>query len=281
MTAVDFKVIAVVLVTIGMFTMVANVIPQVESEVPEALEFTADLTPEELVAAGENLFNGAGGCTACHAESAGARAPNLLTDYQGAGLIGERCGERVPGMECKEYLYQSLVDPQANPVEGYPPIMPPLRTFTQAQIWAIVAFLESQGGEVTVVASDVEESAPEDGAGGAAGADAAGAGAAGAAGSAGAAEGPAVAGSDPHEIMRGNLCISCHVLEGEGAPVGPPLDGVGARLSAEQIRSKILRPAENVAAGYEDFAGVMPTNLGQQMTAEQLEIVVRYLSELR
>jgi mono/diheme cytochrome c family protein len=275
MTAVDFKVIAVVLVTIGMFTMVANIIPQVQSEVPEALEFTADLTPEELVAAGQNLFNGAGGCTACHAESAGARAPNLLTDYQGTGLIGERCGERVPGMACKAYLYQSLVDPQASPVEGYPPIMPPLRTFTQAQIWAIVAFLESQGGDVTVVASDVQESAPAGGAGAAAAAGAAGAGAAGAAG------GPAVAGSDPHEIMRGNLCVACHVLEGEGAPVGPPLDGVGARLSAEEIRNKVLRPGENIAAGYEDFAGIMPPNLGQQMTAAQLEIVVRYLSELR
>lgn len=279
MSAVDFKIIAVVLGTIGFFTMVANVIPQLESEVPAELAFTDDITPEEMVEAGRVLYEGAGGCTACHAESPGARAPNLLTDFEGQGLIGERCGERVEGLSCKEYLYQSLVEPQADPVEGYPPIMPPLRTMSEPQIWALVAFLESNGGEVTVEASDVQES--EAGTGeGAAASEAAG-GAAGGAPDAGA-EAPAVAsGSDPMEIMQGALCLSCHVVGGEGVELGPPLDDVGSRLSVDEIRNKILNPEEQIAEGYEDFAGVMPPNLGEQMTAQQLETVVRYLSELR
>ena len=73
-----------------------------------------DATPEALVAAGERVYNGAGGCTACH--GLGTRAPNLLTDHAGQGAIGARCGTREPGKDCKAYLHESLT--QSRRVRG-------------------------------------------------------------------------------------------------------------------------------------------------------------------
>ena len=147
MVATNLKILFVVLATLGVFTLVANTIPQVQSEVPEELSFSADVSAEELIAAGEALFNGAGACTTCH--GTGTRAPNLLTDEAGTGEIGARCAARVEGQDCKTYLHASMVDPNAFVVEGYPPIMPDQRrTMSPAQIWSMVAYLQSLGGEV-------------------------------------------------------------------------------------------------------------------------------------
>jgi mono/diheme cytochrome c family protein len=265
MSAVDFKVAGVVAGTIVLFTLVANVIPQVQSEVPLDVAFGADVTPEELVEAGELLYRGGGGCVACHAESPGARGPNLVTDFRGEGSIGARCGDRVPGLSCKEFLYQALVRPQEHMVPGYEPIMPPLdRTMSPPQIWSIVAYLESLGGEVTVTAADIP--------------DAAGSPEAGAAPAGAVAAGPGT--GDPEEIVR-SLCIMCHVLEGEGTALGPAFDGIGGRRSADELRRAILDPPSVVAEGYEELVGVMPPFFGEQLTGVQLEAVVRYLAGLR
>jgi len=84
----NLKVLVIALVVVGFYTTVAHVIPQLQSEVPEALALGTGATPEALVAAGEKIYNGAGGCTACH--GLGTRAPNLVTDYKGQGAIGAR-----------------------------------------------------------------------------------------------------------------------------------------------------------------------------------------------
>lgn len=263
----NLKVGAIVVGTLLFYTLVANMIPQLESDVPEELEFSGAVTPEELVAAGEQLFNGAGGCSACH--GLGTRAPNLLTDEAGAGPIGARCGARVSGTACKDYLYASLTDPGAYVVEGYQPIMTDVsRTLSAQQIWALIAFLESHGGEVTVTAADVADA---DGADGAATATATG----------GATTAAAPATTDPQAIMEANQCSLCHALEGAGGPIGPPFDGIGERLDAEAIRRSILEPNADTAQGYENVAGTMPMTFGEQLTAAQLEAVVTYLSSLR
>ncbi len=141
----NLKVIAVVLGTLGLYTLIANKIPQIQSEVPQSLSFGANVTTEQLVAAGDKLFNGAGGCTACH--GLGTRAPNLLTDEKGAGPIGARCGKRESGRTCKQYLFESLDAPAAYVVSGYQPIMPRMTAqLSPPQIWSLIAFLELQGG---------------------------------------------------------------------------------------------------------------------------------------
>jgi mono/diheme cytochrome c family protein len=261
MWGTNLRILAVVLGTIGLYTLLANAIPQIESEVPEELSFTGDVSPEQLIEAGQELYEGAGGCTACH--GLGTRAPNLLVAEAGLGPIGARCGERVPGEDCKTYLHRSMVEPQAYVVEGYQPIMPDVsRTLSNAQVWSLIAYLQSQGGEVTVTAADLQEAGEGDQA-------AAGGGAAGATGS---------ATTDPTQLLAEMQCIACHRLGTEGQEVGPPFDAIGSRLSPEEIRTAILDPAASISPGYEQFAGVMPPNFGSRLTAAQLEAMVAFLA---
>ena len=104
------------------------------------------------MALGQTLYEVS--CTACH--GLGTVAPNLLTDHEGTGPIGAHCANRVPDQDCETYLYASMVDPLAYEVEGFPPLMPDMRTqLSNAQIWAVVAYMQSVGGEVTVTEEDV------------------------------------------------------------------------------------------------------------------------------
>lgn len=262
----NLKVLVLTVIVIGFYTTVARVIPQLESEVPESLDLGSDVTPEALVAAGERVFNGAGGCTACH--GLGSRAPNLRTDHAGEGTIGTRCSSR-PGADCKAYLWESLTDPGAYLVAGFDNIMPDMRRqLPEDQIWAVVAFLESLGGEVTVTAADLPASGEAAG---------------------GEPVSPAAPSSgatfttttDPRALIQEKGCLACHVLDGQGGPIGPPFDGMGGRIQPARIRRGIIDPAAEAAAGYEAFAGTMPPIFGQQLSAAQLEALVQFLAERR
>lgn len=253
----NLKVLLVAAVVIGFYTGVAHVIPQLQSEVPTELTLGAGVTPEALVAAGEKVYQGGGGCTACH--GLGTRAPNLLTDHAGQGPIGARCGSRPSGMDCKAYLHESLTNPGAFVVPGFENIMTDMRRqISEDQLWAVIAYLESQGGEVTVTAADL----PKTPAPGTA-----------------AATGPAgTATTDPQALLTETGCLGCHLLEGNGAPIGPPFDGMGRRISAERIRRAILTPNADTAKGYEKVAGTMPQTFGQHLSAAQLEALVQFLA---
>ncbi len=255
----NLKVLAIALLVVGFYTTVAHIIPQLQSEVPEALALGSGVTPEALVAAGEKIYNGAGGCTACH--GLGTRAPNLITDYKGQGAVGARCGTRKPGMACKAYLYESLTQPQAYIVQGFDPIMPDMRKqLSDDQIWAAVAFLESQGGEVDVTGEDIAKSAPAKGA-------------------APAPTGPAMTATlDPVALYSEKGCIGCHQMDGKGGAVGPSWDHIGSRRSAASIRRKIIDPKSDTTKGFEKFAGMMPATFGQMLTAAQLEALVTFLA---
>jgi mono/diheme cytochrome c family protein len=137
------------------------------------------------------------------------------------------------------------------------------RTLSPTQIWAVIAYLQDQGGTVTVSATDLQaaEAAEPSGAVTAVSAAA-----------------PATGSTDPLEIMRGNQCFICHMLEGEGVELGPPFDGIGGRFSAEDIRRSILDPGAEASEGFEALLGAMPPNFGELMTAGQLEVVVQYLA---
>ncbi len=264
MWATNLKILGVVLGTLALYTLIANKIPQVQSEVPRALTLGTDVTPEQLVQAGEQVFNGIGGCTTCH--GLGTRAPNLLTDEKGQGPIGARCGRREPGKDCKSYLDEALTQPGAFVVPGYEPIMPDMsRTLSPQQIWAVIAYLESQGGTVDVSASDI----PAGSQGGLTpGASPGNTGARAMAGGS----------TDPMTITRAAGCIGCHKVGTEGAAVGPDLTHVGGRLTAAGIREAILLPDAKVTKGFEKFAGIMPKTFGDQLTANQLEALVRFLA---
>ena len=260
----NLKILGIAFVVIGFYTTVAHIIPQLQSEVPEALALGASVTPEALVAAGEKIYNGAGGCTACH--GLGTRAPNLITDYKGQGAIGARCGTRKPGMDCKAYIYESLTQPQAYIVAGFDPIMPEMqKQLSEDQIWAAVAFLESQGGTVDVSGDDIRKTAPPTAGGAAAGAPAP--------------AGPAMTATlDPVKLYSEKGCIGCHQLDGKGGAIGPSWDHVGSRRNAASIRKKILNPSSDTTKGFEKFAGTMPGTFGTMLSAAQLEALVTFLA---
>jgi mono/diheme cytochrome c family protein len=267
MWATNLKVVGVVLATLALYTLIANKIPQVQSEVPQTLALGANVTPEQLAAAGEKLFNGGGGCTACH--GLGTRAPNLLTDEKGTGAIGARCAKREAGKTCKQYLFESLDNPTAYVVAGYQPIMPVMtKQVSPPQIWALIAFLESQGGTVDVTGADIpaETSGSRPGSAGGSGP------------TPGASPGFAGGSTDPMAIVNAAGCIGCHKVNGAGGLIAPDLTHVGARRGAESIRRKILDPSSSIAKGYEKMAGIMPKNFGTMMSAAQLEALVQFLA---
>src|SRR5499433_3368900 len=142
----------------GSYSWFANSIPQIESKPPQELSLEGgNVTPAQLVKAGEEIYHTKGTCEICHRiGQKGTRAPDL------AG-IGARAAQRKPGMSSKQYIIESLINPTAYIVEGYPPIMPavdkPPIGLNRSELWALTAFLESQGGTVDVKLDDIPQSA--------------------------------------------------------------------------------------------------------------------------
>jgi len=256
--AVSLFVIAVVALIAGF----AALIPQLESPAPEVVEISGELSGAELVDLGRTVFESAeAGCLACHGLGReGLRAPDL------AG-IGSRAAGRIPGKSAEDYIRESLVDPCAFVVEGYDCIMP--QTLRQAlgpaKITALIAFLQSQGGEVTVRLTAEEASGGTAPSGESTG---------------------GVAGATAEEIVANAGCVACHQIDAVGAAgqVGPNLSQVGARLTLEGIRQSILTPdavvAEKCPAG-PCPSGVMPKDFGIRLSAVQLETLVTFLSDLK
>ena len=121
-------------------------------------------------------------------------------------------------------------------MEGFNPIMPDVsRTLSDDQIWALVAFLQAQGGEVTVSAEDVAAAAEEGGAAEPA-----------ANGGANVGGADVAVADDPVELMRELGCFACHQLGDEGNTIGPPFTDVGARRDAGYIRESILDPGADL-----------------------------------
>ncbi|MBV7337931.1 c-type cytochrome [Chloroflexi bacterium TSY] len=260
----SLKVTAFILGIVIVIAGFASLIPQVESPAPEVLEISGALTGLELAALGESVYESAeSGCTACHSiGEIGLRAPDL------AG-IGGQAASKVPDQSAEEYLYESLEDPCAHIVEGYECIMPPTlaQSLGPTKVTAVVAFLQSLGGEITVSLSgdlaEAEDSQASDGA----------------------VSLPPIEGATFEEISANAGCNNCHQLDAIGAvgAVGPNLSDIGARLSPDEIRESILMPdaiiAEECPAA-PCAPGVMPKTLGEQLSANQLQTIVTFLSGL-
>ena len=250
----------------GGYTYFANSIPQIESKPPQELSLEGgNVTPAQLVKAGEQIYHTKGTCEICHRiGQKGTRAPDL------AG-VGARAAKTKPGMTAKAYLLESLIAPQAYVVEGYPPIMPavdkPPIALNRSEVWALIAFLESQGGTVDVTLNDVPATV----------------GAAAAGGSAAPAEvkipGDPKAGE---AVFAGKgTCIACHKAGKIGAsPVGPDLSQIAKIQTPDYIMKKILDPkGSGTVAGFPP--GVMPQTFGQTLTSKEYVDLVSFLLTLK
>src|SRR5438552_15556626 len=45
-------------------------------------------------------------------------------------------------------------------------------------------------------------------------------------------------------------CASCHLVQGEGSPIGPDLSDIGLELTADEIREALQNPDARIAPGY-------------------------------
>jgi mono/diheme cytochrome c family protein len=249
---VPVKVSIVALLVMGAYSGYANYIPQIQSKPPQELSLEGgNVTPAQLVKAGEEIFHTKGTCEICHRiGQKGTRAPDL------AG-IGARAAKTKPGMSAKAYIIESLLQPTAYIVEGYPPIMPavdkPPIALNRSELWALTAFLESLGGTVDVTLNDIPATA--------------GAAAAGGGGAAAEIKIPGDPKAGEAVFSGKGTCIACHKAGKVGAsPVGPDLSQIAKIQTPDYIMAKILNPAGmGTVAGFPK--GVMPQDLGTRLTA--------------
>ena len=89
---------------------------------------------------------------------------------------------------------------------------------------------------------------------------------------------------DPTELQRGRTafeeqgCLRCHRLEGEGSPRSP-LDGVGARLTPEEIRAFIV--ADDAVRASLSPSVVRQKTGYAELPAAELDALVTFLAASR
>ena len=262
---VGVKVALVAIVVMGSYSGYANYIPQIESKPPQELSLEGgNVTPAQLIKAGEEIYKTKGTCEICHRiGQKGTRAPDL-------GGVGARAAKTKPGMAAKAYIIESLINPGAFIVEGYPPIMPavdkPPIGLNRSELWALTAFLESLGGTVDVTLNDIPATAGASAAGGGAPAEV----------------------KIPGDVNLGKTvfsgkggCIACHKAKDVGAsPVGPDLSQIAKIQTPDYIMKKIIDPkGMGTVAGFPP--GVMPQTFGQTLTSKEYLDLVAFLLTLK
>ena len=94
---------------------------------------------ESLPAAGEKLF-GRLGCNTCHRSDGSGRGPSLVGKFGRTEKFTS--GEAIAVDE--SYLRESILNPQAKIVAGYPPIMPTFKGLvTEDQLVQLLAYIKS------------------------------------------------------------------------------------------------------------------------------------------
>ncbi len=253
------------------FTLVANLLPQVEGEAPvdEVIDLGA-LTPESFAALGEKLFMGKGTCTLCHKPPPLGRAPDIqgenMVDVAAQHIADERYEGEATTPE--GYILESMMAPGKYVVKGWgvagsndtvspmPVVNAAPIELTEVEMNAIVAYLQHKDGNDITVELPTEAPVAEEPqalAGGGA---------------------PAPAETGEAAIKKYG-CQACHTLLGSNSPVGPVLDTVAERLDRQQIQQSIIDPAAVIAEG---FVNMMPVDFAQKMTVSELNMIVELLA---
>jgi hypothetical protein len=140
---------ALVLATTGFYAYVGQMVPQKEVQPPVDATIRPDMTSVEMVTVGRQIMEGKGLCLTCHTigKTGALRFPDL------AG-VDARAKSRVAGLSDVEYLAQSMYEPLAYVVEGFPPAMPPVNRppigLNDQEILCVMAYLQTLGGTPTV-----------------------------------------------------------------------------------------------------------------------------------
>lgn len=141
---------ALVLATTAFYTYVGQMVPQKEVQPPKETTLGADMSTADMEKIGREIMEGKGLCLTCHTIGK-TSGPFRFPDLAG---VGARAKTRVPGMSDVEYLAQSMYEPTAFIVPGFPPAMPPINKppigLTDQEILCVIAYLQSLGGTPTV-----------------------------------------------------------------------------------------------------------------------------------
>ena len=81
------------------------------------------------------------------------------------------------------------------------------------------------------------------------------------------------------EVYTAQKCSMCHTIAGKGNKVSP-LDGVGTKLTADQIREWIVNPTEMTAKTKSTKKPPMPAKYGK-LPKEEIDAVVAYMQSLK
>jgi len=80
------------------------------------------------------------------------------------------------------------------------------------------------------------------------------------------------------EVVENYGCAGCHDLDGSEADIGPALNGIGTRMSADEIKEAIVDPNAVITEGYE--ADMMPDYFGDDMAESEIDLITDYLLKL-
>jgi mono/diheme cytochrome c family protein len=119
------------------------------SKADEKLDLGTLSNDQDLVKVGQKIFFGKGQCALCH--TLGGDGRGKCPDLEGAG-----------GRLTREFIYETLTEPEEyvrldfDPAEPkkYPARMPAMNKppigLTEQELLTVIAFVQSQGGKVTV-----------------------------------------------------------------------------------------------------------------------------------
>jgi len=139
-----------VLATTGFYTYVGQMVSQKEVLPPEETVIKADISTAEMVKVGQGIVEGKGLCLTCHTIGK-TTGPFRFPDLAG---VDQRAKARRPGYSDVDYFAESIYDPTAYVVPGFPPAMPPINKppigLTDQEILCVIAYLQTLGGTPTV-----------------------------------------------------------------------------------------------------------------------------------
>jgi cytochrome c2 len=267
-----FKIFVFTILVAAFYSYVGQMVPQKITYPPETKTIGSDLSVEEMVEIGQEIVVGKGTCLTCHTigSDKAERFPDL-------GNIGIRANSTRDGYSDVEYLAESLYEPDAHIVEGFPPGMPevskPPISLTDEEILTVIAYLQSLGGVPTVTMQtklDYQGQAPAPSAA--------------VASSSGSAASAASKELDGPALFAEYACVTCHSVDAPTRLVGPSLYDVGKRLNSGQIYESILDPEATIAEGYPNL--VMANflegmNFYNKVSSRDIRVLVEYLSEQR
>ena len=232
------------LAVIWFYAFVAGLVPESSTAVNLTELDWSD--PDAVAEQGALVFNGKGQCSACHTVDTTAppgRCPDL-TD------IGVNAATRVPGMDAKAYLIESMYQPANFLVPGYGKIMPEVWkapiALSKLEIEAVIAYLQSQGGEIDPTPFDEPIDRADVGA---------------------TAEAlpPLLTGDSElgKKVFVDAACISCHAVTGIESPAAgeaanedfevvtaPDLSEIAAFNDMRYLEESILVPGAQIVSGY-------------------------------